>query len=93
MMQKFNGLIKTVRKGRVSLSTIITNDLANLDWLGEIISTIDPKEKLKDTICKSCSYELYEQLISTKLLESPEIHSKREIEKECNSILKLSKKK
>lgn len=93
MIKKFNELMKIAKSGRVSLSTIVTKDLDNLEWLGEIIDNIDPNEKLKDTICNSCSYDVYDEVFSSKIKEATISYKKRVLEDECDSILKLSKKK
>ena len=92
MMKKFNRLIKTATTGRVSLSNIILKDINNLGWLDEIISEIDPSEKLRDTICGSCSYEVYDKIINSRIIGSSHINEKKELQTECEEVLKLLKK-
>lgn len=92
MIKKFNDLMKIAKSGRVSLSNIVVNDINNLGWLGEIVDNLDPNEKLKDSICNNCSYEVYDKIFSSKILVATVSYKKRVLENECDSILKLSKK-
>ena len=94
MLERLCNLVFEANCVPVSLSSITTKELEHMGWLKELVDVLDPQATLKETICNSCSFEVYNKLIQGVLTdEEEEFDVERFKEGIIDRIVTLSKKK
>lgn len=85
-LERFNG-------EKISASPILTKELENIDWVDDVISFVEPSDKVCDSILVNANPEVFDKMVSVETrLRFSSYNKKYLMNKKFSDVKKLLKK-